>query len=377
MDDKEKQYRVERSWRHDYETPPPPSSGGGEGQPQQGTGQSSPQEGQPQGQGTSQPSPEQSQEGRGDQPKEGEGKQEGQKKESKSSQKKKKGKGSGKSKAVQFNLSEIRAEAASQKSGEANKITPPTYLQDAPRRTGTESNNQAVGRAFSITDMPVSERQLAFMFSLIIGKVAEDLEGAPKPGDDFWDMDALAQRHITKKSLAECRISRERERVIICLDSSPSCASMARLYQRLARAALYRDDVEIYDTPNGYVQRKFQLHGNPIDMPFRNLFPDAGNVPLDDCPWRGRTIIFFGDFDGLPYVARTSQKNKVYYMSCQEWNADYQRYFSASGQDKHISGATGQLGYVRNQGFRGVYYPNITQASDLIEVARRIRSVAG
>ena len=162
-----------------------------------------------------------------------------------------------------------------------------------------EHNNR---QAFDLDD--ARDRRLSAEFSRVIAKVAEDLEGHPVEGDDEWDIEALMKRTFDRRPLAGCRQSREKVGVVLCLDNSGSCAEQAHLYAKFADAATKTGDVEMYLTPNGgTVARYDKKQGRWIN---------------DNTPWwemRGRTILFFGDFDGADAPVIASRRNKVYWFS--------------------------------------------------------------
>lgn len=217
-----------------------------------------------------------------------------------------------------------------------------------------------LGRAPSVTsllDKQDPDRRLATTFGLIVAKAAEDLSGAPKPGDDFWDFDQLMARRITHKELAKCKMTRERERIILLLDTSPSCARMAKFYQKLAQIAMLRDDIEVYNAPNGCIENQYLPGGKEV-KPRQLLEQHAVYLRINEMGWRRRTIMYFSDFDGTDQNIETSKYNRFYWM--------YARY-----------AGTAETQWVYERGFRGKFFPQVENAEDLLDVARRLRGVGG
>ena len=147
-------------------------------------------------------------------------------------------------------------------------------------------------------------RRVARTLAIIVSKIAEDLAGWPLEGDDEWNMEALMQRRITRRPLLECRQSREKESLILILDTSGSCLPQAKFYNSLAGAAVTAGDLELYAAPNAGLRARLT----------RNGWEPASDVKW---PFLGRTIVFFGDFDGGDEVVRASWKNKVFWF-CSE-----------------------------------------------------------
>lgn len=143
-------------------------------------------------------------------------------------------------------------------------------------------------------------------FSILAGKIAEDAVSWPIIGDDEWDIDAIMRRKYDKRPLSHCKQSRERSRLVLVLDTSPSCSRQAAFFSSIAQAALSFGDVEIYDAPNGRVEAK--------------LYPKIGwkKVDIDTVDWglANRHIVFFGDWDGADRIIYNSRNNKLYWFDC-------------------------------------------------------------
>lgn len=204
--------------------------------------------------------------------------------------------------------------------------------------------------AFSLDLERARRRRLATTFSTVIGKIAEDLSGWPIPGDDEWDIPALMERRLSHRPLSHCRQSREKESVILILDTSGSCSYQAEFYAAISHIAAQQGDVEMFIAPNASIEGKY--------TPGKGWTRIAEYNAGVDWQFMGRTIIFFGDFDGGDSVVEASRKNKVFWFSC-EGN----RY---QDMDEH-SWCSFTL-----SDFRGKYYDCETE-DDFLRLAKKIR----
>lgn len=179
--------------------------------------------------------------------------------------------------------------------------------EDEDEEYGQPNHEQAFGLEAA------RKRRLANTFATLISKVAEDLSSTPVFGDDMWDIEALLRRRITKTPLDKCRLSYECEKVVLVLDTSGSCYEQAYFYADIAKAASSRGDVEIYDAPNAVTRRKFV----------------GKEWERDNTAWwrlKGRTILFFGDFDGGDAPVIASRQNKVFWFSCESRYSDMNKH---------------------------------------------------
>jgi hypothetical protein len=157
-------------------------------------------------------------------------------------------------------------------------------------------------KAFFLEEL--RRRRIMTTFALLMSKVAEDLTGWPIPGDDEWSLPDLMARHLDRRPLTQCHRSREKERVVVIIDTSGSCLHQARFFSSIATAAVAAGDVELYEAPNAGIRAKKGRRG------WR---------PVEHRGWHSsrRTLIFFGDFDGGDAVIRASRRNKLYWF-CSE-----------------------------------------------------------
>jgi hypothetical protein len=183
-----------------------------------------------------------------------------------------------------------------------HKTLAENLVEDDPLGPDSKEGSPNFSQAFDLKRL--RQKRLSQALAVIISKVAEDLSGRLLDGDDEWDMEAVLMRRLNRRSLGKCRCSRERISVVLILDTSGSCLPQARFYSHLAESAIRAGDVELYAAPNaGLIARR----------------TPRGWIGLDDPHWRftGRTIIFFGDFDGGDAVVEAGWSNKLYWF-CSE-----------------------------------------------------------
>ena len=172
----------------------------------------------------------------------------------------------------------------------------------------------------------VRDRRLGVELARTISKLAEDNIGAYTEGDDYWDCDRLAMRQITKESIFNCKMSREKHNIIIILDSSPSCSRYANFYSKIASQCVQYGDVELYDGPNARLVHIYK----PREKSFVTFLTaeDIFNNVHEWSLFKNRTIIFFGDSDGFYTVLKNTVHNKVYYFYTHD-----EEYFHANLED--------------------------------------------
>lgn len=154
------------------------------------------------------------------------------------------------------------------------------------------------------------QRDMASRFARMISKVAEDSADFPTPGDDEWDIPELLQRRFTGRHINQCRMTREKRKVVVILDTSPSCLHQASLFRNIAVTAESLGDCELYDAPN------FALMARKSGDVWEQL-------PTEDRDWHfeGRVVLAFGDFDGIERICRATAvraQNRIYWFSCEE-----------------------------------------------------------
>ena len=157
-------------------------------------------------------------------------------------------------------------------------------------------------------------KRLGNAVSIMISKFAEDQCGTDIfPGNEFWDEDALLNRVMTKVPIHICRKDRELEKVILILDTSPSCSEQAMMYANIARAVIGHGLVEMYDAPNAYITRKFC----PVKKKFVEFMDAETILEQKIARWKhfhNRHIIFFGDTDGWRIVRESMENNTIHWF---------------------------------------------------------------
>jgi hypothetical protein len=159
-------------------------------------------------------------------------------------------------------------------------------------------------------------RRLAVELSRVISKLAEDHVGAALEGDEFWDCDRLSMRKLNRESIYKCRMTREKHNIIIMLDSSPSCDEYSNFYSDIASQCVQFGDIELYDAPNARIVHMYSNRKKAFVEFFtiEDILKDVHMWSL----FKNRTIVFFGDFDGLHIVLGGTINNKVYYFCTQD-----------------------------------------------------------
>ena len=172
-----------------------------------------------------------------------------------------------------------------------------------------------LGKAKSAFDLErgLKIRRLSTVLANVISKLAEDQICEPIPGDEEWNIDDLLMRRITKMPVNSCRQSRERSNIVLMLDSSPSCSDEAAFYSSLAIGAVGMNVLDVYDAPNCKVIRKFDYKTKRFKEFMSKEEISAGIKGWDYI--KGRTVLFFGDYDGTEEMIRESNHNKVYWFN--------------------------------------------------------------
>ena len=172
-------------------------------------------------------------------------------------------------------------------------------------------------------------RRLSVELSRVISKLAEDHVGAAVEGDEFWDCDRLSMRKLNRESIYKCRMTREKHNIIIMLDSSPSCSEYSNFYSDIASQCVQFGDIELYDAPNARIVHMYNSRKKAFVefLTMEDIFRDVHMWSL----FKNRTIVFFGDFDGLHIVLGGTINNKVYYY-CTQGTDDIQWYLKDNTQ---------------------------------------------
>ena len=183
-----------------------------------------------------------------------------------------------------------------------------------------KENLQYVDKSFDYEYL--RNRKLSSTLSLLFGKIAEERMGDRTEGADKWDIDKIMFRRISKKVITDCKYAREKQRLVLMLDSSPSCSSMANVYSQISTESANFDDLEIYDAPNGYAHSIY----NPRDGKFTKLTREEVEYTMLWGGFSGRTIIYFGDTDAARSIRASCKYNDIhwFYRAYDDWDLESQ-----------------------------------------------------
>ena len=181
------------------------------------------------------------------------------------------------------------------------------HREDEEKRRRSTINLNLAPQSFSLQGHYL--RNMAARFARMISKVAEDSADMPTQGDEEWDLNELLKRRFTGRLISQCRMTREKRKVAIVLDTSPSCSGQARLFAAIARIAEDLGDCELYDAPN------FVITAHKSGEEWEQL-----GEAEKEWRFRGRVVLAFGDFDGIGRICEASalRRNKIYWFCCEE-----------------------------------------------------------
>ena len=162
------------------------------------------------------------------------------------------------------------------------------------------------------------DKRLANTLSIMVSKLAEERSGDVIIGEDEWDLQELMMRSITKRNIYSCMQSRERENIVMVLDSSPSCQSTSELYAKIAMLSVKIGCLDIYLAPNAYVTHKMNNKSYKYE-PIFDLSKDSSFIVcgMDELHnfFKNRVILYFGDWDGEYMIAKASQTNEIHWFN--------------------------------------------------------------
>jgi len=220
----------------------------------------------------------------------------------------------------------------------------------------TFKHNEYSAKSLGITYFKSRNRRYGTEFANLIAKLAEDNTGADIQGDEFWDEHLLAERVVTRQSINKCKKDRIKERIILMLDTSPSCKSVASFYGLIAQLAAKYDDIEIYDAPNGRIVHKYCKRTKDF-VPIWNS-DDIENRAYDWKYLKNRTVLLFSDTDCLPILEKNLNTNNIIFMCRHE--VDERRY-SMRDMDKKL------------KDFGNTVYYNVKTPDKLVEVIKKLK----
>ena len=163
--------------------------------------------------------------------------------------------------------------------------------------------NERAARSLGVQYFKSRNKRYGTAFANLIAKLAEDNSGNDVDGDEFWDEQLLAERTVTRHSINKCKKDKTKERIVLMLDTSPSCRQVANFYGLMANIAEGYDDIEVYDVPNGRIVHKYSRRYKRF-VPAWNL-EDIINGAHEWKYMKNRTVLIFSDSD----CTRTVEKN--------------------------------------------------------------------
>ena len=220
----------------------------------------------------------------------------------------------------------------------------------------TFKHNEHSAESLGITYFKSRNRRYGTEFANLIAKLAEDNTGADIQGDEFWDEHLLAERVVTRQSINKCKKDRIKERIILMLDTSPSCKSVASFYGLIAQLAAKYDDIEIYDAPNGRIVHKYCKRTKDF-VPIWNS-DDIENRAYDWKYLKNRTVLIFSDTDCLSILEKNLNTNNIIFM-CRH-NIDERKY-QMRDMDKKL------------KDFGNTVYYNVKTPDKLVEVIKKLK----
>jgi len=206
-------------------------------------------------------------------------------------------------------------------------------------------NNGQAPKDFDLTMKHLKKRRLSNMLATMVGKIAEDRAGEPIIGNDEWSVPEILNRVMTRVNINSCKQTREREKIVIILDTSPSCSKQASFFIDIAKASANLNDLEMYDAPNAFIVKRYDKSLKK----FIDIGVEHASTLMQWGTFRNRTIIFFGDYDGNRILAKSSKYNNIYWF-----NPEYYR------NSRHDRGYTGHHYLCRNE-------------DDLIKLIKKMR----
>lgn len=166
-----------------------------------------------------------------------------------------------------------------------------------------EVNKQRSPDVMRISATARQRRRRQDNLARLFEKIADDLSSEEIDGDECWHMPSLMRRRVDRRSLGSCRVGYKRESLVLILDTSGSCAAQSRFFSDVAQRANQHGLVEVLYAPNAYISGQVAQDGS-----YQYL----------DVDWpSGRTIVFFGDWDGQDRLVEQSRSNDIYWFSCE------------------------------------------------------------
>jgi hypothetical protein len=156
-------------------------------------------------------------------------------------------------------------------------------------------------------------RRLSTDFARIISKIAEDNSGELVDGNQKWDIDKILNRTLDNRNILHCKSTEELECLLLILDSSPSCERYAKMYAEIASVASEFSDVDMFNAPNARIFTKYNIRKKEFVKCWSA--EDVINLAHKWKYFKNRTILFFGDSDGIRTVMNASLSNNIHWFT--------------------------------------------------------------
>ena len=215
--------------------------------------------------------------------------------------------------------------------------------------------NERAARSLGVRYYKSRNKRYGTAFANLIAKLAEDNSGSDVDGDEFWDEQLLTERTVTRYNINKCKKDKIKERIVLMLDTSPSCRQVADFYGLIANIAESYDDIEVYDVPNGRIVHKYSRRYKRF-VPAWNL-EDITNGAHEWKYMKNRTVLMFSDSDCTGVVERNIGINNAIVL-CHQPKSDG---YSLCKIEAKLENKGGKI-------FYGVNSPD-----KLIEVVRKLK----
>ena len=180
-------------------------------------------------------------------------------------------------------------------------------------------HNERATHSLGIQYFDSRNKRYGTAFANLIAKLAEDNSGADIDGDEFWDEQLLTERTITRQNINKCKKDKTKERIVLMLDTSPSCRQVADFYGLIANIAEGYDDIEVYDVPNGRIMHKYSRRYKRF-VPAWNI-EDIINRAYEWKYMKNRTVLMFSDSDCTEIVEKNIGVNNAIVL-CHKYRND-------------------------------------------------------
>jgi len=221
--------------------------------------------------------------------------------------------------------SEIDSEKTVEDSENTEEQTEESNRDEADLTT-EYSGKRKLNVAVTLRETPI-DRKLRTEFQRFIERIAElETKYEIPNGTQKLSMRQLMFRSINRKALKSCYVDTYKDTVILLVDTSGSMDWWSEILQKITAIAMKRNDIEIYEAPNGLVTRPVKSWSQLEEYYDWSEYERFHEEFMKRT--KNRVIIYIGDFDGgdTPYELAMNG-NKVY------WICNENRYWDTSDHD--------------------------------------------